>query len=289
MNVNIDSFISNVVRADDGIWRVSNQHAVSYPDDGHDCCHAIEDQSFWFQHRNRCLQAVVTRFAPPVGLPFLDVGGGNGYVAAMLQDLGHQVVLIEPGEAGIRNARERGIAQLVCASTTDLDVRPGSVSAIGLFDVLEHIEDDAAALVSLREMLADGGRLYLTVPAHSWLWSSVDEGAGHYRRYTACQLRELLVGCGYEVTFQSYNFAPLVLPMLLLRCLPEWLGIRRGSDRMRRASAEHVRHGLLSRIVDWLLGLEIGLLSRRGRVAFGASCIVVATKDVQTKSIQAGA
>ena len=74
-------FIENVVKGEDGFWRSSSESAVSYPEDGHDCCHAIEQKSFWFSHRNRSLKAVITNLPPPADRPFLDVGGGNGFVA----------------------------------------------------------------------------------------------------------------------------------------------------------------------------------------------------------------
>src|SRR4030095_4970802 len=100
----------------------------------------------------------------------------------------------------------------------------GSFGAIGMFDVLEHIEDDAQALRALHGMLADGGRLYATVPAHRRLWSAADRDAGHFRRYTTRQLRGLFGRCGFDLDVCSYYFWPLPLPMLLLRSLPEWLG-----------------------------------------------------------------
>ncbi len=77
--------------------------------------------------------------------------------------------------------------------------------------------------------------------------------------------------------------------MFLLRCLPEWMGIRRDTNRMRRASAEHVRRGPLSKFLDWLLDAEVRRLAQAGSIAFGASCIVVATKGAEGPSIGEGA
>ena len=56
---------------------------------------------------------------------------------------------------------------------------------IGMFDVLEHIPEELETLVALREALAPGGRLMLTVPAHQYLWSYFDEAAQHCRRYSS--------------------------------------------------------------------------------------------------------
>ena len=62
-----------------GIWFGRNQAAVSYPEKGNAASSVFEDRSFWFRHRNSCIIAQVRRFAGEE--VFLDIGGGNGYVA----------------------------------------------------------------------------------------------------------------------------------------------------------------------------------------------------------------
>jgi SAM-dependent methyltransferase len=276
MRMPLDQVIANVVLQEDGVWRATSHSSVSYPDAGHDTVHGVEAGSFWFAHRNRCIAAAIAHDPADRTLPFADVGGGNGFVAAMIRSLGYRVVLIEPGASGIAHARERGLEELVQASLVDLEMVPGRLGAIGLFDVLEHIEDDAAALRGMHRMLADGGKVYATVPAHRWLWSSADVQAGHFRRYTTGQLRALFERCGYDVGLCSYYFWPLPAPMLLMRSLPERLGLRRGAGRTAaRVAAEHRREGgLLQR----LLAGEERALARGHGVPFGASCILSATR-----------
>ena len=55
--------------------------AISYPEEGNEACFQIEDQSFWFRHRNNCIQELVRKFPPNGKGPIFDVGGGNGFVA----------------------------------------------------------------------------------------------------------------------------------------------------------------------------------------------------------------
>lgn len=275
MTTSPHDFISNLVEGDNGFLRARDASDVSYPEDGHEICHAVENTSFWFRHRNDAIRAVIRRFPPVAERPFVDVGGGNGFVASMVQDLGHAVVMIEPGEAGARFARERGVAQIVQSSIVDLDVVPGTVGGIGLFDVLEHIEDDVAALRTLAEMLAEGGRIYLTVPAHRALWSSIDVKAGHFRRYTRRRLVAALEEAGLEVDFASYYFWPLPAPMFLLRCLPERLGLRRKESREQRVSREHERDNPL---MERAFGRELRRFAQGRPVRVGASCVAVARK-----------
>lgn len=276
MRTPLQKLIKNITHDMDGVWRATAQSGVSYPDEGHDTCHGVEDDSFWFAHRNRCIAAAIRHDPPDHGLPFADVGGGNGYVASMIQDLGYRVVLVEPGASGIAHARDRGIEELVQASIVDLDIEPGKLGAIGLFDVIEHIEHADKALHSMRDMLAEGGKIYATVPAHRWLWSTADDEAGHFRRYTTAQLNSLFSDCGFDVGLCSYYFWPLPLPMFLLRSLPERLRLRRSpKPRNIRVGSEHHRQG---RILQWLLSLDETALSRGRSMPLGASCIVIATK-----------
>ncbi len=90
-----------------GWWQTRASPEVSYPGEGNALCFLVEDSSFWFRHRNRCILEILRRFPPPG--TFFDVGGRNRYVARAIQDAGLEVVLIEPGIDGVRNALRRGV------------------------------------------------------------------------------------------------------------------------------------------------------------------------------------
>lgn len=271
----IDSFIGNIAKDEDGVWRTARGGPVSYPEHGHATCYGVEDSSFWFQHRNRCIAAVVGRYPPDPALPFLDVGGGNGYVAAMIQSLGFRTILVEPGIRGIENAKSRGLPELIQASTDELAIAPGSIGAIGLFDVIEHIQDDHAALRRLHPCLAVDGKVYATVPAHRLLWTEVDRKAGHFKRYTRGELSRLFESCGFRLDVLSYYFWPLPPAMLIFRKLPELLGMKRARESTRRVGREHrASSGMIDRLLSW----EERILRNGGQVPVGASCIVVASR-----------
>jgi SAM-dependent methyltransferase len=75
------------------------------------------------------------------------------------------------------------------------------------FDVLEHIQDDVAALHHWATWLRPGGHLFLSVPAHQKSWTAGDEWAGHFRRYEREGLQQLLCRSGFEVEqFECYGF-----------------------------------------------------------------------------------
>jgi SAM-dependent methyltransferase len=211
-----------------GIGYSSDRERISYPEEGNEACFEVEDRSFWFRHRNACIVEMVRIFPPRGKGPIFDVGGGNGFVAKGLMDAGWDVVLVEPGPSGASNAKKRGVEHVVCGTTHSAGFQAGSLPAIGVFDVVEHIEDDLGFLRHLWDLLEPGGMLYLTVPAYNFLWSHEDVDAGHFRRYSLRQIEQKLVHACFEMTHSTYIFQWLVVPVGLFRVLPYRLGLRAG-------------------------------------------------------------
>ncbi len=181
--VDIQSISTGLQLGNDGIWYSSNTEDISYPSDGNDACFAIEENSFWFKHRNNCIASVVKSYPPKSNGTIFDIGGGNGFVSLGLANSGFNVVLVEPGKFGASNTKKRGLSNVICATTDTAKFNPHSLPAVGLFDVMEHIEDDLNFLKSIKELMKKNARLYVTVPSYSFLWSAEDVFAGHFRRY----------------------------------------------------------------------------------------------------------
>jgi SAM-dependent methyltransferase len=81
---------------------------------------------------------------------------------------------------------------------------PASYDVIFTSNVLEHIEDDEAALRELAQHLADKGRLLVYVPAFTLLWTRMDDNIGHHRRYTRSELAAKLRRAGFSVSHSRY-------------------------------------------------------------------------------------
>lgn len=160
--VNLQEIAPNLDLGQDGWWSSRTLSDVSYPEEGNSLCFSVEDSSFWFAHRNRCILEAMKNF-PPSGAIF-DVGGGNGFVACAIQDSGLEVVLVEPGLVGVRNAVRRGIRQVVRATLEDAGILAETLPAVGLFDVVEHISNDCEFLTGINRLVIPGGRVYITVP-----------------------------------------------------------------------------------------------------------------------------
>lgn len=262
----------------DGIWYGQGSDSLSYPQDGNAACFQVEDSSFWFKHRNACIVAAVQRFPPLARGPIFDIGGGNGFVSRGLIQAGFEAVLVEPGAAGASNSKQRGIPLVICGTTSGAKFRRHALPAIGLFDVVEHFDDDLQFLASMRELLQPNGRLYATVPAYNALWSAEDESAGHFRRHTRASLTHLCMQAGFRVDYVSYFFRPLPLPILLLRALPYRLGYRGAAPTQRNAARDHQPgNGLSSAVLQALLQREVRHIAAGRSMAFGGSCLLVGT------------
>ena len=267
---------SRLVRDERGIWRVREAEKISYPDTGNAACFQLEDNSFWFRHRNACIVTLVKRFQPNGAI--VDVGGGNGFVAEALIKAGFECILLEPGPTGALNAKaHREIPEVICSTIQGAHFEASSVAAVGLFDVLEHMEDDHGMVADLARVLKTDGLFFGTVPAYQRLWSEADEFAQHHRRYTRSSLLGLL-GRDYDVLYSTYFFRALTLPIYIVRALPFKLGLTKKAGLMTAESEHGTDHGLAARIISRVLAGELRRLERGVSQSWGASLLFVARK-----------
>ncbi len=276
MQLDLSQIARNLEFNQSGLWTSRTASLISYPEEGNQSCFAVEEASFWFRHRNACILNAVRSF-PPSGT-FFDVGGGNGYVSRALQEDGFDVVLVEPGATGAQNARHRGIRNVVQSTLEDAAFQPQTLPAVGLFDVVEHIEDDLAFLREINRLLTPDGRVYIAVPAFQWLWSHEDESAHHWRRYTIASLSKVLQQSGYVVEYSTYFFGFLILPIFFFRVLPYRLGLRRAVDAHLASRSDHVPNRHVNEILNKLTSRELSKISAGKRLKRGGSCLVVARK-----------
>ena len=257
-----------------GILRSDKTVALSYPSTGNDVCFSLEDTSFWFRHRNNCILEAVRRF-PPEG-EILDIGGGNGYVTKRLLDEGFPAILLEPGLSGAYNGKVgRRLPRVVCATLEDLALPDASVAAVGCFDVIEHIEDDAAFVSEIARILQPGGLFYLTLPAKQWLWSACDVYSGHFRRHDENTVAELLGG-KFDIPYFTFFFGCLTLPIFLLKSAPFRLGLVKEKPNVLANETEHgTDGGIAVSVIERLLKRETRMIREGRSKMLGTSCLVV--------------
>lgn len=154
-----------------------------------------EERHSWFVAR----RALFSSFAgDDRSTRILDVGCGTGMFLAHLKSLGFEHLA---GVETSKNLRTRFRSQAI-ELFDELPER--SYNKIFLLDVLEHVEDDRETLAELFERLEPGGRLYISVPAHPFLWSRHDDLNQHKRRYRKIELRHMLEAAGFSTLKLSY-------------------------------------------------------------------------------------
>lgn len=269
-----------LVRDREGILVGPEEANVAYPETGADAMLSVEDDSFWFRHRNEVIALLLDRFVP--GGEVWDVGGGNGYQAKMLQERGHPVVLVEPGVAGCRNAARRGVTNVIRSSLESLALPDGALSAVTLLDVIEHIPNPEALLVECRRALAPEGVVLVAVPAFDVLWSSEDDYAQHQRRYTTKLLRSQVEAAGLRLVWTSFYFGSLLLPILCFRAVPYRLSrlfpAREQGARPEPNLSHHRPGGPAQKVVETLLARELAALKSGRTLPLGSSIVAVAKR-----------
>lgn len=284
--IDIQTISKGLELGEDGIWYSEETENISYPKDSNQACYSVEENSFWFRHRNNSILSVIKTYPPENKGTIFDIGGGNGFVASGLSSAGFDVALVEPGITGAAQAKKRGLKNVICATTNTAKFKQQSLSAVGLFDVIEHIEDDLYFLKSIKKLIKERGYLYVTVPSYPFLWSDEDIIAGHFRRYTVKSISEVLKSAGFRIEFATYIFRLLPLPTFIMRALPHRLGLSKEKKKDDDFYRDHaVKGGVIGKALDLLLQPEIRNLNKKKSMAFGGSCLIVA-KNPENLSVK---
>ncbi len=233
----------------------------------------LEPQSFWFRSRNQVIVWAVRTYLGGA-THFLEVGCGTGFVLAALHERVPrlQVMGADLYAEGLDVARRRlsGVP-LVQMSALEIPFS-GSFDAVGVFDVLEHIEEDEAALREMRRAVRPGGSIVVTVPQHPRLWSAADDFAGHVRRYRRDELFGKVRRAGWEPV-RVTSFVTLPLPFFVLS--RAWGA--RDTDAYDLESELKLPKPV-DRFLETLMTAERSLLTRELSLPVGASLLLVARR-----------
>jgi SAM-dependent methyltransferase len=171
----------------------------------------VEDVHWWFVARRRIFLTLLDRYLEDGSegtRRILDVGCGTGTMLTYLARYGTAEGIDMDADA-IEYCHERGLTRVSQAGAEHLPFADGSFGLVTALDVIEHIDDDRAALHEVRRVLRPGGNFLVAVPAYRFLWGRQDDINLHKRRYQARELRERLTTAGFEVVRLSYINAVL--------------------------------------------------------------------------------
>lgn len=227
----------------------------------------LDSRHWWFTARHRILEGIIERIVkPPKDARILELGAGTGHNLSMLSRFGSvEASELDPGARKLASARLG--SPVVEAALPDLSMFPAAAyDLIALLDVLEHVPEDRASLVAIKERLKPGGALLLTVPINPWMWSAHDVAHHHHRRYRKREIRELAEDAGYEIELLSPFNSLLFPPIAAVRLFGKLTGKDDSDDAMPSAP--------VNKALDLIFGLERELVGRVP-LPFGVSLVAV--------------
>jgi SAM-dependent methyltransferase len=228
----------------------------------------LHRRHWWWRARERLILAVLERLAPPGGFGrILDVGCGDGLLFAALSGLG-EVEGVEPDAAIVSRAQTPH--GRIHVRPFDPTFQPRArYGLILMLDVLEHLDQPAAAARHAADLLEDGGVLVVTVPALRWLWTTHDVLNEHRTRYRRDELVRLLTAAGLIVERSRYCFRWLVPAKLAVRAKERIWNGHPHPPSVPPAPLNRLLYGL-TRAEEALLGRFAGLI--------GSSVLAVARR-----------
>lgn len=177
----------------------------------------------------RYQQWIYRSVEPYLGSRILELGAGIGNMSKwmplrerlILTEMDPSLLPLLQGEMDSKHGQDPRVSVLpLDLSRDDVAARfseTEKIDTIVSFNVLEHIEDDGAALARLceimRRMEGVGPRRIVTfVPAHSWAFGSMDRTFHHFRRYSARGMRKLCAHAAPEaqLTMRYFNVVGLL-------------------------------------------------------------------------------
>jgi len=232
----------------------------------------VEESHWWYVGRRRIIQSLVETICAALNDPhprILDVGCGTGANLKMLAEHGSaEGVDISP--QAVDFCRERGLDSVKLGAIEQLPYDNDAFDLVTALDVIEHLDDDVAGLREMRRVLRRDGRLLVFVPAFMFLWGVQDEVSNHRRRYTLPGLLKAVEAAGFAVEWSSYANFSFFFPVLVVRSMMRWLGLR--------AETEYgINISLMNGVFSRLFAAERFFL-KGGRIPFGVSAVCIARR-----------
>ncbi|HEY1172961.1 MAG TPA: class I SAM-dependent methyltransferase [Verrucomicrobiae bacterium] len=220
-----------------------------------------EEHHWWFRARRVILQRLLAKevvWRPRMKV--LEIGCGPGLNLYSLYPKDCELYGMEPDadNAGIAGKRGKVPVSVGTVESIAGELREKRFEVITMFDVLEHIQDDAGALKIVMERLVPGGYLVMTVPAYQWMWGQQDMVNLHFRRYTEGQLVVRLREAGFEIQRATYFNSLLFPPIAAVRLLARLFSSK---DKPAKSDFEYSTGGL-NEVLYHIFKAEAGWLER---------------------------
>lgn len=236
----------------------------------------LRDVNWFYSGTTRIWESFLTATLKGTGAAgrALDLGCGIGGKAEYLKKFSSKVCGLDLSFDALEFCKVETALPLCQATMEQLPYKDDTFSLVSAFDVLEHVEDDAAALGEIRRVMSDSGHLVIAVPAFMMLWSQHDIANFHKRRYDALGLKKKLADAGFAVKRVSYiNF--FLFPVALIIRFFQYKVFRNAIEN-KRTRTEDVS-GFMNSLLKNVLYLESKLI-KNINFPFGVAIVCIAQK-----------
>lgn len=229
----------------------------------------VESVHWWYRVRRLFVKQLLTKYGFLPGRRVLEIGCGNGATLEDLQKRGYECEGVEIFDDARMTAMERGVS-VTAARAEKLPYPDASFDIVLMLDVLEHIEDDRAALTEARRVLKKDGLIVLFVPAFMSLWGRQDEISQHKRRYTKTTLLQRMPSSFRILRTGYFNFF-LFFPIAAVRMITKILRLN------EKIPDENAMTGksMVNAILYAIFRSELPLL-KFFTFPLGVSCVLIA-------------
>lgn len=238
----------------------------------------IEATHWWFVGRRRLFGRMIFDLGIASEAAILDIGSSTGTNLRLLKEIGFDNVIgLDASEESIRYCREKGLGEVMKGDICNLDFEDAAFSLVLATDVIEHVDDEAAALKEVARVLRPGGTALITVPAFPSLWGLQDEVSHHKRRYRKAELIHKIEAVGLRVEkafyFNYLLFGPIWLARQVLRL-----------SRIALASEGALNSPLINRLFTAVFDVDVATAPVL-RPPFGVSALVITYKPDEAAAI----
>jgi 2-polyprenyl-3-methyl-5-hydroxy-6-metoxy-1,4-benzoquinol methylase len=237
-----------------------------------------ESDFFWSRSRNRLFKSIIYDHMTTTGkTKFLEIGCATGeFIQQIVENEHIEITGSEIYLKALLHAKKN----LPDVDFIQFDVSQGLVGEefdiIVALDVIEHIENDVAAISNINKMLRTGGCLIITVPQHMFLWSNLDEILKHKRRYSRQGLVTKLQENGFDISYTT-SFLFVLFPLMLISRMFDKGRCQTQPDRA--AIEKRVKFpSALNRVFDLFMRIDEALIRLGFSLPFGGTLAVVAKK-----------
>lgn len=234
--------------------------------------HRLEEHHWWFLARRDIIYKLIKNYHRDSEI--LEIGCSGGLLIRFLEGQGFKNIRgIDIDGKAIEICRQKGIAGVYVADAEKTGFKDEQFDIVIASDVLEHIRDEAKAIMEWHRILKPNGRLIIFVPAFKFLWSKHDEANHHYRRYSKIALIRTLGKNGFKVERSSYWNFSLFLPVSLIRLSQRFFkGSKQSGDQLYGVNT------FINKTLEYILRLENKLLSSGISLPLGISVFAIERK-----------